>query len=414
MSNENDTVVPIREGSAVEAAEHARVLLHMPVDVRSLSLAILATLGVIFALQWAKAVVVPVLLGLMLSYALTPLVDQLARWRLPRALGAGLLIISIVGGVVWGGLSLREDVDAFVESLPQVTQAISQAMRAGKTGGVGAIAKVQQAAAEITKAANEAPAASGTSTPSESALRMPAVPERKIKATTSSPTDVTRVVVEKPSVDIRDYLWTGTLGLASLLGEAAIIFFVALFLMSSGNTFRRKMVKLAGPKLSQKRVIVEALDEVTEQIQRYLLVQLGTSVLVGILTGLAFLVLGVNHPAVWGVVAGVTNLIPYVGAFIVGASSALVGLLQFASVDMAFIIGGTSFAVHAIVGNLLTPWLTGRSSRMSPFAVFIGVLAFGWLWGAAGLFLGVPILMVVKTVCDRVDELKPVGEFLGA
>ena len=92
----------------------------------------------------------------------------------------------------------------------------------------------------------------------------------------------------------------------------------------------------------------------------------------------------------------------------------MVGFIQFDSIDKALMIGAASFAIHAIVGNLLTPWWTGRASRMNPFAVFVGVLAFGWLWGAVGLILGTPILMVVKTVCDRVEELKPVGEFLGA
>ncbi|MEO8312277.1 MAG: AI-2E family transporter, partial [Caldimonas sp.] len=178
--------------------------------------------------------------------------------------------------------------------------------------------------------------------------------------------------------------------------------------------FRRKMVKLAGPRLSQKKITVQALDEVSVQIQRYLLVQLATSVVVGVATGLAFFALGLNNAATWGVAAGITNLVPYIGAVIVGVGSAVVGFIQFDSIDKALLIGASSFAIHAIVGNLLTPWLTGRASRMSPFAVFVGVLAFGWLWGAVGLILGTPILMVVKAVCDRVDELKPVGEFLGA
>jgi predicted PurR-regulated permease PerM len=193
-----------------------------------------------------------------------------------------------------------------------------------------------------------------------------------------------------------------------------IVFFVTLFLLASGDTFRRKMVKLAGPRLSQKRITIQALDEVSEQIQRYLLVQLATSIVVGIATGLAFLAIGLDNAPVWGVVAAVTNLVPYVGAIVLGAGAALVGFIQFDSIDKGLIIGASAFAIHGVVGNLLTPWWTGRASRMSPFAVFVGVLAFGWLWGAIGLILGTPILMVVKTVCDRVDELKPVGEFLGA
>ena len=232
--------------------------------------------------------------------------------------------------------------------------------------------------------------------------------------TSAPPRAVTRVVVERPSFNIRDYLWSGTLGLLVLVGQTAIVFFVTLFLLASGDTFRRKMVKLAGPRLSQKKITVQALEEVRLHIQRYLLVQLSTCVVVGVATGLAFYALGLHNAPVWGVAAGITNLVPYVGALVVGFGSALVGFIQFDSIGHALLVGASSFSIHAVVGNLLTPWWTGRASRMSPFAVFVGVLTFGWLWGAVGLILGTPILMVVKTVCDRIDELKPVGEFLGA
>ncbi len=156
------------------------------------------------------------------------------------------------------------------------------------------------------------------------------------------------------------------------------------------------------------------LHEITGQIQRYLQVQLLTSALVGVLTWLALLAIGLENAAVWGIAAAVLNLIPYIGALVTAAASALVGFMQFGSIHMALTVGGASLVIHTIVGNLLTPWLTSRASRMSPVAVFIGLLAWGWLWGVWGLLLGIPILMIVKSVCDRVDDLKPIGEFLGS
>jgi predicted PurR-regulated permease PerM len=80
---------------------------------------------------------------------------------------------------------------------------------------------------------------------------------------------------------------------------------------------------------------------------------------------------------------------------------------------MALLIGGVALLINFAEGYVLTPWLTSRASRMNPVAVFAGVLAWGWLWGIWGLFLGVPILMVIKVVCDRVDDFKAVGELLG-
>ena len=228
-----------------------------------------------------------------------------------------------------------------------------------------------------------------------------------------TPRGVTRVVVEKPRINVKDYLWTGTLGLVTLAGQATLVVFITFFLLASGTTFRRKMVKLAGPRLSQKKITVQALDEVHEQMQRYLFVQMATSIVVGVLSGLAFYALGLNHSLVWGILAGITNLVPYLGAVVIGVASTAIGIVQFESIDRGLYIGAASFAIHTLVGNLLTPWWMGRASRMSAFAVFVGVLLFGWLWGVWGLLLGMPILMVVKSVCDRVEELKPVGELLG-
>jgi len=409
------------------ADDTPRVLLHMPVDVRSLSLIVLTVLASIYALHWAKAILVPILLGVMFSYALTPLVDSLQRWRVPRAVGAGAVVGVIVMLIGWGGWALADDASALIENLPDVAHKVRQGLEGPAHKPKGSpIDKVQQAANELEQAAQAAASAASASASAAAAAASAAPTARQrpgITTTTTTTTTaplpapvagVTRVVVERPAFNVRDYMWSGTLGLFAFFGQTLVVVFVTLFLLASGDTFRRKMVKLAGPRLSQKKITIQALDEVSQQIQRYLLVQLATSVVVGVATGLAFYALGLNNAATWGVAAGVTNLVPYVGALLLGFSSAIVGFIQFDSIDNALLIGASSFAIHGVVGNLLTPWWTGRASRMSPFAVFVGVLAFGWLWGAVGLILGTPILMVVKAVCDRVDELKPVGEFLGA
>jgi predicted PurR-regulated permease PerM len=281
---------------------------------------------------------------------------------------------------------------------------------------------MQQAATEIEQvaegAATPASAAASGAAAMEAAsaaraARRSAKVEPMSAALPPTPPGVTRVMVERPALNIKDYLWTGTLGAFAFLGQCAVVFFITFFLLASGDTFRRKIVKLAGPRLSQKRITVQALDEITDQIQRYLVVQLAVSVLVGVLTWLAFWALGLEQAAVWGVVAGVTNLIPYLGAVLVGGASALVAFIQFGALDMGLLVGASSFGIHTVIGNLLTPWWMGRASRMSPFAVFVSVLVFGWLWGIWGLLLGVPILMVVKSICDRVEELNAIGELLG-
>ena len=158
---------------------------------------------------------------------------------------------------------------------------------------------------------------------------------------------------------------------------------------------------------------MQALDEITTQIQRYLLVQLGVGLLVGVATGLSFWALGLNHAAMWGVAAGVLNLIPYIGSFLVSPAASIVAFLQFGEMKLALAVGGASVLINTLEGYLITPWLTSKGSNMSPVVVFVGVLAWGWLWGVWGLLLGIPIMMVVKAICDRVDDLKPIGELLG-
>ena len=371
-----------------EAAQEARerVLLHMPVDVRSASLVVLAVLASVFALHWAAAVFIPLMLSLLLTYALAPVVNRLVRWQVPRALAAAAILLAIGGAFGWTGYSLSGSAAELVDSLPVAAQKLRLAMVRGPRDNTSALDTVQKAAAQLEQAAQAAPAA------------------RR---------GVQRVIVERPPFNVRDYLWSGTVGLMTAAGQLTLVAFLTFFALCSGDTFRRKLVKIAGSSLSKKRVTVHVLDDITGHIQRYLLVQIFTSAIVGVATGLAFWALGLENAAVWGILAAVTNLIPYVGSVIVMGASALVAFLQFNGVEMALGVGGTSLLIHTLVGNLLVPWLTSRTSRMNPVAVFIGVIFWGWLWGIWGLLLGIPIMMVVKSICDRVEDLQPIGELLG-
>ncbi|MEO6319742.1 MAG: AI-2E family transporter [Polaromonas sp.] len=373
-----------------EFPEPERLHLHMPVDVRNLSLVVLAILASLFVLQWAKAVFIPIMLSVLFSYAFSPLVNWLEIRRVPRWLSSAVLLLGILGSMVLGAYSLRLEAAQLVEALPAAAQKLGQALKSRTGKSDSALETVQKAAAQIEQATRDSAATTG--------------PNR----------GATRVVIEAARFNIKNYLWTGTVGLLALIGQVTVVVFLTYFLMLSGDTFRRKLVKLAGPNLSSKKITLQALHEIAGQIQRYLQVQLLTSVLVGILTVLALLALGLDNAAVWGVVAGVLNLVPYVGSLVTAAASALVAFLQFGSINMALAVGGASVLIHTLVGNLLTPWLTSRASRLSPVAVFMGLLAWGWLWGVWGLLLGIPILMIVKSVCDRVEDLKPIGEFLGS
>ena len=319
-----------------------------------------------------------------------PLVATLQKWHIPRAMGAGVLLLAIVASIGTTVYSLSDDAGQLIETLPEAAQKFRLTLRKERGGSESTMDKVQKAATQIERAASET-----TSTVS------------------AAPTGVTRVQIEKPIFNIKDYFWKGTLGAFGFVGQVFIILFIAFFLLISGDTFRRKLVKITGPTLSNKKITLEVLDEINSQIQRYMLIQVFTSVLVGIASWLAFLWIGLEHAAIWGIAAGVFNSVPYVGPVVVTGGTALVGLLQFGTIEMALLVAGTSLIITSLEGYLLTPWLTGRAGRMNAVVVFVGMLFWGWLWGVWGLLLGVPILMIIKAVCDRVEDLKPAGELLG-
>ena len=365
-----------------------------PRTLQSVSLVVLAVFASVLMLQWAKAVLIPVMLAVLASYALSPMVNWMEAKRVPRWLGSAVLLLAIVGAAATAAWSLSDQASRLVESLPMAAQKFRQVVKTRDGTSVSALETVQKAAAQIEQVAHESSSSSN--------------------ASSGTSRGAVRVVLEPSRFNVKDYLWTGTLGIAAFTGQTAVVVFLAYFLMLSGDTFRRKLVRLAGPRLSSKKITLQALHEITGQIQRYLQVQVLISALVGVLTWLALLAIGLDNAAVWGIAAGVLNLVPYVGSLAVAGASALVAFLQFGTLNMALAVGGASLVIHTLVGNLLTPWLTSRTSRISPVAVFVGLLAWGWLWGIWGLLLGVPILMIIKSVCDRVEGLKPIGEFLGS
>jgi predicted PurR-regulated permease PerM len=354
----------------------------------SIALIVLASLLGIAMLRWASAFFIPLMIGVLLSYSLSPVVDALQRVHVPRAISAAVLILGLLGVAGGAVYSFSDDVNAMVDTLPAAAAKLRAAVRSKFAGGA-AFSTVQKAAQQLEQAAQEA----GPSAP----------PQRGVQ----------RVIVEPRRFDLREHLWTGTIGLASLIGQVVVVAFLTFFLLLSGDTFRRKLVKIAGADFAAKKITVQALDDITGQIQRYLLVQLLASIIVGLATGLSFWAIGMNHAAAWGFFSALLNLIPYVGAAIVTGAAAVAAFTQFGEFQHAAYAAIASLGIHTVVGNLLVPLWTSRASRMNPVVVFVGVLAWGWLWGVWGLLLGIPILMIVKAVCDRVEPLKPVGELLG-
>lgn len=362
-----------------------------PAPVRSTALTVLAVLALILTLQYAQPVCIPIVLSILISYALDPIVTFLQRLRVPRAASAAIMLLALTGGAGALMYSLQNEALEIVEQLPEGARRLRQTLRKNRQQpGAGTLEKVQKAADELQKTADEATATGST-----------------------SQRNVTRVQVEPAPFNVSDYVWWGSMGALAVAGQLLLILFLVFFLLASGDLHKRKLVKVVGPSLTKKKITVQILDEINAQIARFLLVQVLTSALVAVVTWLVLRWLGMEQAAVWGLLAGVFNSIPYLGPVAVTGGLTVVAYLQFGQIEMALIVAACALAITTLEGWLLTPALLGRAARMNQVAVFMGLMFWSWIWGVWGALLAVPILMVVKAICDRIEDLQPIGEMLG-
>jgi predicted PurR-regulated permease PerM len=381
-------VEPIRRTGSRDAAARAHpATMPSNVSVRSVALTVLAVAAAMYMLHWAREAFIPIVLSILISYALEPIVALLTRIRVHRVLAAAL-VVTMAGGLLGYGIySLSDDAAAIVAQLPEAAQRLRRTMQ--RDDAPGAIDQVKKAAEELQKTADQA------------------------AGPNPAPRNVTRVQIEEPAINVRQYITWGSASLIAFLGQATLVFFFVFFLLASGDLFKRKLVKLAGPSLEKKKITVQILDEINHQIAKFLFVRIVTSILVGIATWTAFLMIGLKQPALWGAMAGIFNSVPYFGPVIVAASTAIIAFLQFGTVAMAAYVTGVSLVITSIEGWLLTPWLTSRTARTNEVAIFIGLIFWSFVWGIWGTLLAVPMLVAVKAYCDHIEDLKPVGELLG-
>jgi predicted PurR-regulated permease PerM len=347
----------------------------------------LALVAVVAALYLARAFFVPLLLGILASYALRPVVDRLKLCRVPRAVSAALVLALLTGTLSWVAFSVSDDAAAMVETLPQAARKLRQTLSDAREHGPTALQSMQEAANELQGAAADAGAKPG------------------VRAAAARGGESTAW--------LRDYALSQSALLFSVVGQAPIVLLLTYFLLASGTHFRRKLLGLLGPSLSRRRDALQILEEIDVQIQRYLLATLVSNVLVAIATWLAFAAFGMEQAGAWGAAAGVLHFVPYLGPALIAFGSGVAGFLQFGSLLSGLAVGGVSLAVTVAVGMVFTTWLQSRFASVNAAVLFIALLFFGWLWGVWGLLLGAPLLVITKVICDRVDSLKPVGELLG-
>ncbi|GAB3384066.1 AI-2E family transporter [Massilia agri] len=387
--------LPASPPAGDELTLHAAGLrLPVHVNARGLSLGILATIACIFALQWAQKFFVPLLLGIFIAYTLNPVVRWLERWHVKRVIGATLVTALILGAM--GGTFYRLQGEFFniIDELPALTHKVTKILTSS-SGERSTIQQVQQAAAEIERAASNATGGG----------------ERKaIQKRTQS---VPPAPAAGSNIRVMDWVLAGSVGLATFLSQATMVVFLVFFLLLAGDTFKRKLVKLTGPSLTRKKVTVHILDDMNNAIQAYMFMLLVTNVLLALLTWAALRAIGLENAGAWAAFAGVAHVVPYFGPLLITIATGAVAFFQFESLRMVILVAGSSLGIATLVGMVVTTWMTGKIAKMNPAAVFVSLLFWGWLWGMWGLLLGVPVVVVLKVVAERVEGMEVLAELLG-
>jgi predicted PurR-regulated permease PerM len=385
-------VVPSKNETTNELPAPPREVpgIHIPVNARGIALAILATVAFVFALQWAQNFFIPLVFSILISYTLNPVVEWLERIKIPRVIGSALVLITLLCGVAVVTNSLRTEFQSILVRLPDAAHRISHAITNRQDGQPSTMQQMQAAATEIEKAANQ-----------ESNIRPGS--KRAPEA----------VVIARPTFKIQDWLWAGSMGAAGFIGQAMMVIFLVFFLLLSGDSFKRKLVKITGPSLSSKKITVHILDDINKSIQSYMFMLLVTNMLLALLLWIVFRWIGLENAGAWAVAAGCLHIIPYFGPLIITVATGLTAFMQFGTLSEMFLVSGSSLAVAVLVGTFITTWMTGRIAKMNAAAVFIGLLFWGWLWGIWGLLLGIPIIVMVRVVSEHVDGMQAVAELLG-
>ncbi|MCK7551276.1 AI-2E family transporter [Marinobacter goseongensis] len=370
-------------------SDQAEPVWKSPVKVRDAALVVLATIATVFFIDWAEAILLPLVVAVLVSYALDPLVSAFGRLRIPRAVGAGIVILSLIALAAAASVPLQREAMAMLDKIPLAAKQIERIRAQTPVAGEeDLLEKAEKAVKEIestTKQDDEEDSEPG----------------------------VTPVRIVDDSFNLRNYLMRGSSAALLLFSQLFSVVFLVFFMLSIGKLYRRKIIRLSGPSFQRMRNAARLMNDFHHQVRQFLFVMLVGALFVGIATWLAFLAIGVEEAGLWGVAAGIASGIPYLGPFLVFIGVSLAAFLQFGTVDMVLVVGLVSLVITSIQGYLMTPWMTSQVSSLNTVSIFIGLLFWGWIWGPVGLIVATPILMIVKSLCDHVVDLRPVGELLG-
>lgn len=329
----------------------------------------------IYGLYIGRDFITPVLLAFMLATTLSPIVRYLAKWYVPPVLSATLLILMSVFLFTAVGYATSGPISELVAQAPEIGEKLKER-----------VATFRQAIDRAVEATNQIDS---------------------VAQNVSDP-NTQRVVVAQPGI-----LSRAAGNLLSIGTTIAITFVLSLFLLASGTLFYQKIIQ-SFSLLSDKKKALRVVYNVEREISRYLLSITFINIIVGVVVGSGLWLIGIPNALVWGVAATVLNFLPYVGALIAIVLTGIISLVTFDNFAYSLLAPAFILLVHILEGQFLTPLFLGRRLELNAVAVFLSISFWSWLWGFVGALMAVPLLVVIKVICDNFDTLKPFGNFLSA
>jgi predicted PurR-regulated permease PerM len=344
-------------------------------DIRSVSLTGLFVLATFYTLYFARDFILPILLAWILSSLLAPIVRLFKRVHIPEPLSALFIILALLGTLSLGAYRLSDPAAEWIQRAPQSLSGV----RAKLQSILRPVQGVQETTKEIEK-----------------------------MTTLGKDEEATAVEIKKPGLG--EVVLSGAKNFLLAGGVTLVLLY---FLLASGDMFLLKLVKIL-PTLENKKRAVEIYRQIEADVSTYLAVVTLINIGFGCVIGSSMYLLDMPNPLLWGVMAAVLAYIPYLGSLIGISTVTVVAILTFDDIFRIIMVPAIYFVLDTIEANLVTPMILGRRLALNPVVIFIWLIFCGWIWGITGALLAVPLLAIIKIISDQVEQLAPIGEFLGS
>lgn len=341
--------------------------------VRSNATVGLFILACLYTVAFARPFLLPLTVAFMLHFLLIPVVRLLKRLHLPEPVGATLVVAALVGSLSLAVYALSWPASEWMAKAPESLRRIED--RAQKV--LKPIRRVTQTAEQMEKIATV---------------------ENK---------EAPEVKVSEPGLGAMVFG-----GMQAVLGDALVVFSLLFFLLASGDRLVTKLVK-AMPRLQDRTRAADIAHEIERQVSAYLYVTTLVNLGFGAVVAGTMLLLRMPNAVLWGVLAAVTSFMPYLGGLLCTALLGMAAVLAFPDWQRAMLVPLAFAVLDTVKGYVVSPLLTGRRLTLNTPVLFIGLLFWWWVWGIPGALLAVPILSVLKIVCERIPGWRPLAELLG-